>query len=113
MPSVLEYLGYSEPYFAFGENALTKDKQHPYAVCYNTNVYQIISDRLIMMYDGQEVVGLYNYKDDPLLQNNIKEEYSENDEATAMLTYLKAYIQQYISRMIENRLTTQTNGSKS
>lgn len=107
MPSVLEYLNYSEPYFAFGENALTNNKEHPYAVCYNTNVYQILSDRLIMMYDGEEVVGLYDYKNDPLLQNNIKGEYSKNVEASAMLTYLKAYIQQYISRMIENRLTVQ------
>lgn len=107
MPSILEYLGYDEPYFAFGENALTKDKKHPYAVCYNTNVYQIMSDHLVMIFDGEQIVGIYDYQEDPLLKANRKDEWSERKEVKDMLTYLKAYIQQYISRMIENRLTVQ------
>ena len=107
MPSILEYLGYDEPYFAFGENALTKDKKHPYAVCYNTNVYQIMSDHLVMIFDGEQIVGIYDYQEDPLLKANRKDEWSERKEVKEMLTYLKAYIQQYISRMIENHLTVQ------
>ncbi|MBP5642205.1 MAG: sulfatase-like hydrolase/transferase, partial [Paludibacteraceae bacterium] len=107
MPSILEYLGYDEPYFAFGENALTKDKKHPYAVCYNTNVYQIMSDHLVMIFDGEQIVGIYDYQEDPLLKANRKDEWSERKEVKDMLTYLKAYIQQYISRMIENHLTVQ------
>lgn len=107
MPSILEYLGYDEPYFAFGENALTMDKKHPYAVCYNTNVYQIMSDHLVMIFDGEQIVGIYDYQEDPLLKANRKDEWSERKEVKEMLTYLKAYIQQYISRMIENRLTVQ------
>ena len=107
MPSILEYLGYDEPYFAFGENALTMDKKHPYAVCYNTNVYQIMSDHLVMIFDGEQIVGIYDYQEDPLLKANRKDEWSERKEVKEMLTYLKAYIQQYISRMIENHLTVQ------
>lgn len=107
MPSILEYLGYDEPYFAFGENALTMDKKHPYAVCYNTNVYQIMSDHLVMIFDGEQIVGIYDYQEDPLLKANRKDEWSERKEVKDMLTYLKAYIQQYISRMIENHLTVQ------
>ena len=82
MPSVLAFLGYDKPFFAFGEDALTQTKQHPYAVCYNHPVYQIMSRDTVTQYDGQRPA------------QNEKER------------YLQAYIQQYISRMINNKLTT-------
>ena len=81
MPSVLAFLGYDKPFFAFGEDALTQTKQHPYAVCYNHPVYQIMSRDTVTQYDGQRPA------------QNEKER------------YLQAYIQQYISRMINNQLT--------
>ncbi len=102
MPSVLAYLGYDEPYFAFGEDALTQPKTHPYAVCYNYPYYQILSDSLLVQWDGQEVVGVYNYEQDPLLKHNLQNE--PNEKVMTMVTYLKAYIQQYIERMIGNKL---------
>lgn len=48
---------------------------------------------------------MYNYQKDRLLRRNIVGETSETGEVRAMESYLKAYIQQYISRMIDNRLT--------
>ena len=81
MPSVLAFLGYDKPFFAFGEDALTQPKQHPYAVSYNHPVYQIMSRDTVSQYDGQRPA------------QNEKER------------YLQAYIQQYISRMINNQLT--------
>ena len=81
MPSVLAFLGYTKPFFAFGEDALTQPKQHPYAICYNHPLYQIMSNDTLILYDGQRPAN--------------------ND----MERYLQAYIQQYISRMINNQLT--------
>ena len=107
MPSILAYLNYREPYFAFGEDILTQNKQHPYAICYNHPVYQIFSDSLLVQYDGIDVIGVYNYHKDKLLQENI----SNKTDITPMLTYLKAYIQQYTNRLITNQLTIETNGS--
>ena len=83
MPSVLAFLGYDKPFFAFGEDALTQHKQHPYAICYNHPLYQIMSDSTLILYDGQRA--------------------ATND----MERYLQAYIQQYITRMIDNRLTVE------
>ena len=107
MPSILAYLNYREPYFAFGEDILTQNKQHPYAICYNHPVYQIFSDSLLVQYDGIDVIGVYNYHKDKLLQENI----ANKTDITPMLTYLKAYIQQYTNRLITNQLTIETNGS--
>ncbi len=100
MPSVLGYLGYDEPYFAFGEDVITKDKEHPYVVNYNNPVYQLFSDSVLVQFDGQNVTGIYNFRNDRLLKHNFKNDYEEDD----MLRYLKATIQQYISRMRENRV---------
>ena len=109
MPSVLAYLGYAKPFFAFGENALTLAKKHPYAICYNHPVYQLISDSMLIQFDGNEVQAVYNYTQDPLLQNNMASQL----DTKAMQTYLRAYIQQYIYRLTTNQLTVETNGNTS
>ncbi len=109
MPSVLARVGYPAPYFAFGEDALTTAKSHPYAICYNNPVYQMFSDSLLLQFDGQELTAVYCYAEDPLLQTNRLAELGHTHEVQQMLTYLRAYIQQYISRLTTNRMTIQTN----
>ena len=103
MPSVLNYVGYDETYFAFGEDALTQTKEHPYAVCYNAPLYQIMSDSLLVQFDGEKVVGVYDYRTDRLLKENIAASI-EQEQIAPMEDYLKAYIQQYIHRMIHDEL---------
>ena len=104
MPSVLGFLGYDEPYFAFGEDALTQPKPHPYAVCYNTPLYQIFSDSLLVQFDGEQVTAVYDYRTERRLQTNIKEVVA-SERITPMTDYLKAFIQQYIHCMVHDELT--------
>ena len=101
MPSVLAYLGYSKPYFAFGEDILTKEKLHPWAVCYNHPIYQLLSDSLLLQFDGMQVSAVYDFRNDSLLTNNIATEVDVEDEQR----YLRAFIQQYINRLTTNQLT--------
>lgn len=107
MPSVLAWLNYDEPYFAFGENVLTQTKQHPYAVCYNAPVYQIFSDSLLVQYDGENVTGVYDYRNDRYVKENLAKTI-EPERIAPMLDYLKAFIQQYIHRMVNNELTVKS-----
>jgi len=109
MPSVLAYLGYEKPYFAFGEDVLTQPKEHPYAVCYNHPVYQLFSDSLLLQFDGTNTRAVYNYCNDPTLQQNIV----QTTDTKELEIYLRAYIQQYINRLTTNQLTIETNGSTS
>lgn len=104
MPSVLMYVDYDEPFVAFGEDALTTIKTHPYAVCYNAPLYQIFSDSLLVQFDGEKVAGVYDYASDPCLKTNIAESI-DPQRIAPMTDYLKAYIQQYIHRMINDELT--------
>lgn len=103
MPSVLAWVNYDEPYFAFGENILTAKKKHPYAVCYNAPVFQIFSDSLLVQYDGENVTGVYNYQTDRYVKDNLAQTI-DPEEIAPMLDYLKAFIQQYIHRMVNNEL---------
>ena len=106
MPSVLAWLNYDGAFMAFGEAALTQPKAHPYAVCYNAPLYQIFSDSLLVQYDGEQVTGVYEHQADRQLQHNLVA--SVTPERIAPMTdYLKAYIQQYIHRMINDELTVE------
>jgi phosphoglycerol transferase MdoB-like AlkP superfamily enzyme len=96
LPSVLAYLGYDEPYFAFGEDVVMQDKAHPYVVNYNNPVFQIFSDSLLLQFDGKDVTAVYNF---------VNENNTNYENNVAMLSYLQATIQQYITRMKSNRLT--------
>lgn len=91
MPSVLDFLGVEETYFAFGQNALTQPKHDNYAICYNYPNYQIMSLNGTIQFDGEEMVSA-------------SETLSET-EKKQMLRYLKGFVQQYIVRMIEDHLT--------
>ena len=101
MPSVLMYVDFDEPFVAFGEDAVTDIKRHPYAVCYNAPLYQIFSDSLLVQFDGEQVVAVYDFREDKELKENIKGTIAP-ERTAPMVDYLKAYIQQYIHRMIED-----------
>ena len=91
MPSVLDFLGVEETYFAFGQNALTTDKHDNYAICFNYPNYQIMGINGTLQFDGKDIY-------------NADETLSET-ERKQMVRYLKGYLQQYFSRMIEDHLT--------
>ena len=120
MPTLLSLLGYDKPYIAFGKDLLanipdsTLNSQHSkfkiqntkfnnWAVNYNNGIYQYVRDSTLLQFDGSRLVGRYNYIADPLLQHNQADR--DNPAAVPHLDHLKAIIQSYMQRMIENRLT--------
>ena len=111
MPSVLGFLGYNEPYFAFGEDALTQHKEHQYAVCYNFTVFQAFSDSIMIQYDGEKILSVYNFKNDRCLRDNLVDTIDEETIAP-MMDYLKAYIQQYICSIIRDEMTIERINAK-
>ena len=54
----------------------------------------------VLYFDGQNVTGVFNYKNDPELQNNLIGRYDYSKEESLM----KAVIQQYNNRLIDNKL---------
>ena len=102
MPTILSALNYDKPYLGFGCDLLNEpDTSKLFAVNYSNGIYQYIKNGLVLQFDGAKTIGLYQLSD-LLMQNNIV---GQSDFQTDMERELKAVIQQYMSRMNENRLT--------
>lgn len=102
MPSVLGYLHYPKPYLAFGRDLFREDSP-AVAFNYKDNTYQLFEDDYHLVFDGTRSIGLYNFRTDKLMQHNLMDQLP--DRTRAMENKMKAVIQQYNNRMIEDRLT--------
>lgn len=101
MPTVLAYLNYDKPYFAFGKDLLS-DESDDYAISYTSSTYQFVKGETLLYFNGQKTVGAYSYKTDSLLKNNLVEQ--DNFTVGEHEQLLRAIIQQYHNRMIDDRL---------
>jgi phosphoglycerol transferase MdoB-like AlkP superfamily enzyme len=101
-PSVLGFLNYDEPWFSFGNNRFNTSEK-PFVVNYFNGLYQFMEDGYLLQFDGKNAVGVYNYKDDITLKNNLLGKNSLVE--AALLKRLKAFIQQYNNRMVDNKLS--------
>lgn len=102
LPSVLGYLKYDKPFVAFGRDVFD-NTQIPFIINYTSSTYQLFIGDFLYLYNGISSTGLYKYKTDSLLNNNLLGKYF--DIEIMMEAKLKAIIQQYNTRMIDDRLT--------
>ena len=100
-PTLLHYLGYSKPYLAFGNDLLDAEGGDTWAFSYNAGIYQLVKGDLLLQFNGEKTTAVYRFKTDPLLKENLV---GKLPEQQSMELFLKALIQQYMSRMNENRL---------
>lgn len=104
MPTVLTRLRYRRPYVAFGQDMLDPSRPH-YAFNYLEGVYQLIEGDHILLYNEEQrkVVGLFDYQRDRLMKQDLSQRDPQRRER--MLARLKAVIQQYSNRMLDDCLT--------
>ncbi len=101
MPTVLNYLNYDKPYFSYGFDAFDQQNNN-FALNNNEGSYRLYWKDYVLFSDGQKSSGLYAFKKDRLLQHNLLGKLPAQLE---MEKRLKAFIQQYNNRMINNQLT--------
>lgn len=101
MPTVLNYLNYDEEYIAFGNNLLD-DSYESFAFNTNGSDYHLyMKDHILEMIDNK-TSGLFNYKQDLFLENSLVGKSPELQ--LQMEEKLKAIIQTYNSRLIDNNM---------
>ncbi len=100
LPSILDYLKIKDEVVTYG-NPFSSNKN--YAVYYLDNIYHLIKDDYYLAFDGQKAIGLYNFKTDELLKNNLLDK--DKKRAAEMTQFIKAYVQSFNERMIANKLT--------
>lgn len=102
MPSILGVLGYPRSYVAFGQDLFHTADADKWAVHYNNGLYQFVKNDWMIQFDGNKVNGLYNFKKDWMLRNNLAGKNATVQ--SAMERHLKAIIQSYMTRMNNNEL---------
>lgn len=100
-PTIIDYLGINESFISFG-NSLLSSLNNRFTVNYINGVYQLYKDDYLLQFDGGKTIGLYNVKQDSLLQNNMVDKILK---ATELESYLKAILQTYQQRVVSNNLT--------
>ena len=103
MPTVLSYLGYDRPYVAFGCDLLTTKDEDTWAVNYLNGIYQYVKGDWLLQFDGQKAKALYRFRTDLLLKDKLLTK--EPNVAKNMERQVKAIIQSYMTRMVNNQLT--------
>ena len=100
MPSILDLIGYDEPYFSFGKSAFDTSA-YRIAVAFKLDQFQLLHENQLICFDGENTNFVYNTSNDPLLEKNLVKQANHQSE----LAYLKAYIQNY-SLALNNNLMT-------
>lgn len=109
VPTLLGYLGYDEPYLAFGLDLFDTPAGETWAVNYLNGVYQYVKSGYVMQFDGAKTIGIYELTD-YTMKNNLMGKVSGQPQ---MERELKAIIQSYMDRMIGNELVVPNAGAGS
>ncbi len=104
MPTVLNYLQYDKPYFAFGSDAFDPRRDN-FLVNNIGGSYNFFMGDYFMTFDNERPSSLHNLKTDPSLSKDLMNE--EPQTLDSLKRHLEAFIQQYNNRMIHNKLTAE------
>jgi len=104
MPTVLDMLHYPKSFVAFG-GSLLRVNEPRFSLSYLNGNYQLIMDGYAWQTDYNVSKSLYNFTQDSLLSKNLYT--NQNKIAAESDKLLKAVIQQYNNRIIENKLLNQ------
>ncbi|MDO9255552.1 MAG: sulfatase-like hydrolase/transferase [Bacteroidales bacterium] len=102
MPTILDMLHYPNPFVAFGGSLLRNDEPR-FSLSYLNGNYQLIQDGYAWQTDHTVSEALYHFQNDSLLSKDISK--SQKNIAEEKDKLLKAIIQQYNNRLIENKLS--------
>lgn len=104
MPTVLNYLGYNRPYVAFGIDLFNTPADQTWLVGHNNGLYFYSQgDYVIFFTENGTLKAIYNYKDDWFMHHNLLGTTGTIEQQ--MERQLKAIIQSYMQRMINDELT--------
>ena len=100
LPTIMGMLHYPKPYFGFGIDVLNTPAEDTWAVNYLNGIYQYIKQGHVLQFDGTQTKAVYALSDSLMKQNLI----GKVPQQPQMERELKAIIQQYMTRMTQDRL---------
>lgn len=112
LPTVLGWLRYPRPYVAWGVDLLNTPPEETWAVNHTGGgMYQFVKGDYLLQFDGKELRAVYNIKTDWMLRRNLLSRdgrlalpAAEAAKVKAYERQLKAVIQTYMQRMVNDKL---------
>lgn len=104
LPSLMDYLQLNTQIVSYGKSY--KSEQN-FVVNYLDNIYNLEMGDYYLAFDGTKSLGLYHWKKDPLLRDNLLTKEPQIHEK--MERFIKAYIQSFNQRVTKNQLTISRN----
>ena len=100
LPTVLSILGYDKPFLSFGCDLMSTPMEETYAVNYLNGIYQYVKYGHVLQFDGKQTKAVYALND-LLMRHNLKGKVKQQAQ---MEREVKAIIQQYMYRMVNDKL---------
>ncbi|MCM1078199.1 MAG: LTA synthase family protein [Bacteroidales bacterium] len=112
LPTVLGWLRYPEQYVAWGVDLLNTPAGETWAVNHTGGgLYQFVKGNYLLQFDGQKLHAVYNFRTDWMLRHNLLSNdgtlalpAAERERVRACERQLKAIIQTYMQRMVNDKL---------
>lgn len=101
MPSALDYLHFDKTFLSYGNSIFNNNSNH-FVINYLDNYYQLVEDHFAFQFDGEKNLAMYDLSKDSLLTKNLVD--SLKPEVNKLEKRIKAIIQSYNNRMLNNRL---------
>lgn len=100
LPTVMGMLNYHKPYFGFGIDLFNTPADQTWAVNYLNGIYQYVKHGYVLQFDGQQTKGMYALTDSLMKRNLL----GKVPQQAQMEREVKAIIQQYMERMVNDQL---------
>lgn len=105
MPTVLRFLEFDEPFFAFGSDAMSESSAHFAIHTPEPESYHLVRGEFLLNVFQGNPRALYRYRTDQHLENNLIGDLGE--ELQEHLGFLHAFLQSYNNSLIDNRTTVE------
>ena len=103
-PTILDMIGYEKPFRSWGRSLLDKKTTQPFVINSTGTIYQFSRGNYICTFDGNNAIGFFDKNDKALKNNLIK---SRNAEMNDLELRCKAFIQDYMERVVDKKLTSE------
>jgi len=102
-PTILDMVGYKKPFRSWGRSLIRKDVE-PFVITHTGNVFHFMKNNYVLVFNGKKAIGFYNIQDDALEHNLID---SKTEEMKILENECKAYIQDYMNRILDKKLAVE------
>jgi phosphoglycerol transferase MdoB-like AlkP superfamily enzyme len=103
-PTILDMIGYQKPFRSWGRSLVDKKSSQPFVINSTGDITQFMKGNYICIFDGQKAIGFYDKNDRALNTNLIKK---RNLEMYDLELSCKAFIQDYMNRIVDKKMTSQ------